>query len=455
MTIDADEKPRATGMGEEPVAGLSARFTALEASLHQLSGSRSDRALRYWVPGRIEVLGKHTDYAGGRSLLCAVKRGICMLAVPRDDNHFRILDARSMELAEYEIGPELAGQVGHWSNYPATVARRIARDFPTLVSPRGADMVFESNIPLASGMSSSSALVVASFLALSDANELSTLPEFTRDMGDDARLAGYLGAVENGWSYGALAGDSGVGTFGGSEDHTAILCARPGALVQYSFCPVRLEREVALPAGYSFAVGVSGVRAQKTGAARERYNRASRATSLIADIWRRDTQRADPTLAAAITSSSAAPGRLRDILRGSAPDDTAFTASELLARLEHFITESEEIVPEAAESLARGRLSDFGALVDRSQERAERLLGNQIDQTVDLARTARELGAAAASAFGAGFGGSVWALVRSEDAEEFLHRWEERHRKKYPDSETAGRGVFFATSAGPAAMRIQ
>ena len=46
----------------------------------------------------------------------------------------------------------------------------------------------------------------------------------------------------------ALEGDRGVGTFGGSEDHTAMLCCLPGSLSQYRFCPVRRERIVALPA---------------------------------------------------------------------------------------------------------------------------------------------------------------------------------------------------------------
>ena len=61
-----------------------------------------------------------------------------------------------------------------------------------------------------------------------------------------------------------------------------------------------------------------------------------------------------------------------------------------------------------------GDLDAFGALVDRSQALAESLLGNQVLQTIHLASSARQLGAVAASAFGAGFGGSVSALRLSE-----------------------------------------
>lgn len=446
---------RAAGMPRAATEKHAARLASLIASLRDLGGARVAPVARYWVPGRIEVLGKHTDYAGGRSLLCAVDRGFLMVAARRDDARLRILDASTMDLVECDIGPELSGPAGHWGNYPMTVARRIARDFPTLPRLRGADIVFASDLPRASGLSSSSALVVATFLALADANELRTLAEFVEHIGGDEHLAGYLGAVENGWSFGGLAGDTGVGTLGGSEDHTAILCARPGALVQYSFRPVRLEREVTLPADHIFAIAVSGVRAEKTGAARERYNRASRGMSVIADVWRHATGRSDETAAAAIASSPHALEQLREIVAAAGPDIAGFTAAELLKRLDHFVGESVEIVPAAADALARGDLGAFGAIVDRSQERAERLLENQIDETIELARGARELGAIAASAFGAGFGGSVWALVRSRDADEFLQSWERRHRERFSAKGPLEDESFFLTAAGPSAIRIE
>src|SRR2546427_10968655 len=84
--------------------------------------------LRWFVPGRLEVLGKHTDYAGGRSLLCAVERGFCAIACPRDDSQLRIVDAGSSSVASFEIDADLA-LPGGWANYPATVARRVARNF--------------------------------------------------------------------------------------------------------------------------------------------------------------------------------------------------------------------------------------------------------------------------------------------------------------------------------------
>ena len=69
-----------------------------------------------------------------------------------------------------------------------------------------------------------------------------------------------------------------------------------------------------------------------------------------------------------------------------------------------------------------------------------------------LARTARKLGAAAASAFGAGFGGAVWALVASAAADEFLRDWANSYAESLP--ERAGGAEFLLTAAGPAAFEL-
>src|SRR5690606_17774885 len=100
--------------------------------------------------------------------------------------------------------------------------RRVARDFPG--SSIGMDAVIASSIPSAAGMSSSSALVIATFLPLAAFNRLEERPEWPAAFDSPATLAGYLGALENGKGFGPFARDFGVGTTGGSQDHLAILC---------------------------------------------------------------------------------------------------------------------------------------------------------------------------------------------------------------------------------------
>jgi galactokinase len=446
-------------MSSEETERKVTRIAGLTQELVKLHGdSRVDIAdpFAFWVPGRIEVLGKHTDYGGGRSLLCAVERGVLVLAHPRSDNSalaqsvtlVRIRDANSGETVELELSPDVVSAPGHWSNYPVTVARRVATNFSGPM--RGADIVFASDLPFAAGTSSSSALVVAIFLALSAVNDLPKRAEYQDNIHTHEDLAGYLGCVENGLDFKSLRGRAGVGTFGGSEDHTAILCARPDSLVQYSFGPVLFEREITLPAGYNFVVGASGVVAEKTGAALDHYNRVSRRLSVGLECWRKATGRADIAMGAAVTSSPTAPELIRDVLLAATNVD--YTAESLVERFDQFYAESFEIIPAAGDALAHGDLVKFGEMVARSQRGAERGLRNQIPETITLVRQARELGAVAASAFGAGFGGSVWAMVDSSRVERFRRSWVDAYREAFPES--AHRSVFFVTRAGPPATAL-
>jgi len=336
-----------------------------------------------------------------------------------------------------------------WPKYAVTVARRLARDFPA--ARTGADIVFASDLPRASGMSSSSALIIAIFFALAEVNSLWRSEVYRRQIRSREDLAGYLSAVESGKDFASFSGARGVGTLGGSEDQVAILCSRSRFLRQYSYCPIRLEMEVAVPANYVFAIGVSGVKADKTGNARESYNRISLATREILDEWRRATGREDASLASALASKPDAASRLQGVIRHSS--DPRFSPQLLLNRLAQFAEESNSLVPAAMNVFSSGELNDLGGLVDRSQLMAETLLGNQTPETIELARSARALGAIAASSFGAGFGGSVWALIHSSSAEDFREAWAASYHRAFP--ERAESSQFLITGAGPGLIQFE
>src|SRR5699024_6899587 len=87
------------------------------------------------------------------------------------------------------------------------------------------------------------------------------------------------------------------------------------------------------------------------------------------------------------------------------------------------------LVPRAHAALRDGDLDAFAAATTLSQQLAETHLRNQVPQTVELVRSAARLGARTASAFGAGFGGSVWALVPTADADGFAAEWRRRYRR--------------------------
>ena len=409
---------------------------------------------RVWiVPGRIEVLGKHVDYAGGRSLLCTVGRGIVLVARARNDRTLIVRDARRREALSLPFGSEPQGTLP-WAVYPRTVVHRLLHNFGDAV--RGADVAIASNLPPAAGVSSSSALVVGLTLAMSSLSHLSALPLWTAGITDRAALAGYVGALENGADFGVLAGERGVGTMGGAQDQTAILCCAADQLDVYGWAPVRHERSVPWPRDYVFAIGVSGVVAAKTGGARERYNRVARTAHHLVASWNAASGLEARTLADAF-QQAADGARLHEVpepLMQAAEQgaNTEFSGPQLVQRLRQFYAESYQLVHQAADALERRDFSTFGDVVARSQDGAERALANQIPETMHLVASARAHGAVAASAFGAGFGGSVWAMVQVDEAERFLSRWRQQYVQVHPSA--SYRAQFFSTTPSAPAFEL-
>src|SRR5205085_3745896 len=104
-------------------AGVSAPSAAAENGVYA-----------WWVPGRLEVFGTHTDYAGGHTLVCAVPRGFAMLARRRVDGLVRIVDAARNQdvslLPGQPISDPAQSSGAGWRRYVSVVARRLARNFP-------------------------------------------------------------------------------------------------------------------------------------------------------------------------------------------------------------------------------------------------------------------------------------------------------------------------------------
>jgi galactokinase len=384
---------------------------------------------RYVVPGRVELVGKHVDYAGGRSLTCAVDRALTVHARPLDTPLIRVRDRARRGVVEVPLVADVERAKGspRWSSYVVAVARRFARDFPH--ARNGIELEVTSTLPSSAGLSSSSAFVVAVATALFDANLMADDRAARAIVGDALARAEYIGAMETGAAYGEFSGDHGVGVRGGAQDHVAIVCAQEESVGQFSYRPARLERRVPWPSEYSIAIGVSGVTATKTGNARARYNRVADSTRALLRAWNAAVGRSDDTLAGAIASAPDAVERLsRLATQGVEP----FGGDYLGPRFAQFREEVGDVVPRAGDAMRDRDLATLGTLVDRSMAMAVRALRNQVAETSHLTRAARERGAVAASAFGAGFGGAVWAMVRTADADAFVDAWRADYLATFP-----------------------
>jgi galactokinase len=409
-----------------------------------LAGGKPSVAL--WVPGRIEVFGKHTDYGGGHSLIAPVPRGFIFVARVRDDRTVTMADAARDERFSIDLaGPSTPSSSGTtptgWRRYAATTVHRLDRNFPGAV--RGADIAFASDLPPASGMSSSSALMVGLAAILVHLGNIESTHEWQASIGGPVDAAGYYACIENGLSFAALTGDAGVGTHGGSEDHVALMCGRAGHVSAWRFAPIQPVGDAAIPPDWMFVIASSGVAARKTGAARDAYNRLSFLVRSLLDLWNA-AEPPQPSLHAALTPGPTAVERLTALVYARSVSDPA--SLDIENRLTQFRNEDARI-PEALSGFRSADRERIGALSDASQSDAELLLQNQVPETIALARSARTLGAFGASSFGAGFGGSVWALVAKSEAAEFAARWLAEHRSSFPHRESA---TVFLAPPGPA-----
>ena len=148
----------------------------------------SERVRNYVTPGRVEFVGKHVDYAAGRSATCAVGMAVRASARPISEP---VLSVRSLETgAEVRVpihGSAATPAAPDWATYVAAVARRIGRDFPGVRG--GVAVEFRSDLPIAAGLSSSTALTITFARALLDASGIADEPLFREHAGTPLQFA--------------------------------------------------------------------------------------------------------------------------------------------------------------------------------------------------------------------------------------------------------------------------
>jgi len=432
------------GMTAEDAASRAELFGKLEQQSQPILEGAAQ--WRRFTPGRIEIFGKHTDYAGGHSLLAAVPRGITLAARKRSDGIVRVGDIFDGQVIEVDPSTAAPPHYRGLQRYVHVVAHRFFLNFPG--AELGTNIAIASDLSRASGMSSSAALVTGVALTLIERAGLRNRPEWQQHLRGLPELAWYLGCVENGLDFPGLPGSAGVGTHGGSEDHTAILASKPDHVSLFRFVPVMSLGETPMPADWTFVIASSGVQADKAGSVMHLYNRASNGARSLLAIWNRRAPQPALSLADALTTTPDAVDRLTAWLEPSA--DGVFSLEDLEKRLQHFVRETAR-GPQAAAAFRHADRTALGELSGASQREADTLLGNQIPETILMAKLARDLGAFASSSFGAGFGGSVWAAVPLGDAAAFGEEWSRAYGRKLP---SVGRVPWFVARPGPAATEV-
>jgi galactokinase len=214
------------------------------------------------------------------------------------------------------------------------------------------------------------------------------------------------------------------------------------ACTGFAFVPLRHLASVPMPAGWSVVVATSGIGSHKTGTERDAYNRLSEGARALLQLWN-GAHRSSESLAGALASGPSALADLQDQIRATVIE--GWTTELLLDRLAHFVHEDARV----AAAMTAIQVSDrvgLGRLSAASQLDAEQRLRNQVAETAALVRVAREAGAFAARSFGAGFGGSAWAMVDDEPTG-FAAHWLAAYRRECP--EAGSRAVAFVANPAP------
>lgn len=356
------------------------RLERLRGVFRQRFGGEPARWAR--APGRVNLIGEHTDYNDGFVLPMAIDRDISIAFRPRADGQVRLWSLDFGQASAFRVDAIAPDPSAPWSNYVRGVAWALAERGVAL---RGMDAVIQGTVPIGAGLSSSAALEVAAGLALLVSAGESLPP---------AELALACQRAESEF----------VGNRCGIMDQFISALGRTGHAL-FLDCRTLAYRHVPLPAGYRIVVANSMVRrALVDSAYNERREQCEEAVEVLG-------VRA-----------------LRDADEGMLAEAKPRLSGAVYRRALHVVSENARVV-RAVEAMQQGDAATLGALMDASHASLREdyeVSCRELDLLVELAR--RQPGCPGARMTGAGFGGCTVNLVESGAVDAFIPALREGYR---------------------------
>ena len=369
-------------------------YDSVVAKFEKVFGAKP--AVVAYAPGRIEVLGNHTDYNEGFVFSAAIDKGTFFAVSPAADDKVTLV-ANDLD-ASYETTLAAVAKVesgATWANYPLGTFNWLLDGEPAKAG-KGFKAVFGGNIPLGVGLSSSAALEMSTALAL-------------------AKVYG----IEKDKTTLAKIGQKAEHTFAGCPcgllDQASSMYGKAGALVKSDFRSNSFET-VSMGDGVAFMMVKSNAKhALVDGAYASRRQACEDAAKHFAKVLRKPvTHLRDVTMAEWV------------LYRGGLSETTA-------KRAVHPIGEDERVLQGAA-LLAKGDLKGFGALMYDSHESSRSWFENsceELDAIVDAAKAIPEVYGARLS--GGGFGGCCCLLVDPAAADRISAAITKEYKAKFGD----------------------
>lgn len=329
-----------------------------------------DKVFTASAPGRVNLIGEHTDYNGGMVLPAALSIGLSVELAPRDDSAVAVTSNGYDAPAIRDLADDA---VGDWAD-PCVGAIREANELGLLKG--GATLDVHSTIPEGSGLSSSAALIVAVLKAAREA---------AGGGPDNVSLAVAARRVENHY----------MGVPCGIMDQMAVALATPGTAMALDTKALTYDL-VALPAGYEMVVVHSGLTRKLTDG---RYA----ARKVECDLAKRHFGTEDLCLLEEATVEAA---DLDDIPK---------------RRTLHCVTEHAR-VKYARAAMQASDMDSFGALMNESHASMRDLFEMSLPEIDALVASAVEHGALGARLTGGGFGGCIVACLKAGQRDAWLEQ---------------------------------
>jgi len=348
------------------------------------------------APGRVNLIGEHTDYNGGFVLPMAIERGTTVAAAVRDDRKIRILSVNVNEAGEINLDAPEKTRRGTWLDYIEGMARILERRNIIL---RGADLLINSDVPSGAGLSSSAALEISVGLALSEISA-SPIEKVQLALAGQAAEHEFVGA-----KVGIM--DQYISALG-RKNHALLIDCRS------------LEAEQIPFAAQDSVIVICDSKVKHKLAASE-YN----------------TRRAECEKAVEILREFL-PGitHLRDVGIRDFERYAAHLPEIIRKRCRHVVTENERTLS-AAEALKKSDLNEFGRLMWLSHASLRdnyEVSCRELDLLVEIASQCE--GVLGGRMTGGGFGGSTVNLVQRGSVENFTKRISDEYRRR-TNNETA------------------
>ena len=331
------------------------------------------------APGRVNLIGEHTDYNDGFVLPMAIDRETVVAARARPDRLVRLFSLNVDESFEFDLDNPGKPRRGLWLDYVEGVARALeARG----VRLRGADLAVSSDVPVGSGLSSSAALEVSVGLALASVSE-SEVDRVTLALAGQAAEHEYVG-IKSGImdQFIAALGRAGHALLIDCRSLEAEFIPFDTSQVTVVICDTRVKHELAS----------------------SEYNTRRAECERGVEILRESLPGIRALRDVSVAEFEQYEGRLPEVVK---------------RRCRHVVTENERTLAAAA-ALSRGDMPEMGRLMDRSHRSLRddyQVSGRELDLLVDIAGNVG--GVVGARMTGGGFGGCTVNLVRRDALEEF------------------------------------